>query len=64
MNRKGRPILQYNFDGTLVSKWNSIKEASNSLKLCRESIRKSCNELTLYVGCHWRFYIEIYPNEQ
>lgn len=40
--KEGKCIMQFTFDGKLVSEWKSIKEASRALNITREGIRDCC----------------------
>ena len=54
-----RPVLQYNFDGELLSEYDYIREAGYKTNTNEESIRKCCNKEMLSAGGFiWRFHTD------
>ena len=54
--KRKKKIIQYNIKGELIKKFNSIKEASNELKISKGCISLCCNRKKhTYKGYIWRF---------
>ena len=59
---KNQPVCQYNLNGELVKKWDSVVCASNDLDICVDDIIHSCNRRKKHLttkGFIWRFENDI-----
>ena len=44
-HKNGKSVCQYDKNGVLIKKWNSITEAANALRMNKNNIWKCCNHL-------------------
>ena len=51
-----KKIVQYDLNGVLIKKWDSIKEASETLNINRSNIGECCRNKRATAGNYiWRF---------
>lgn len=59
-NIAGRPIVQYNLDGSPVKLWNKGIDIERELKISRTLVQRCCKGLCdNYEGFIWRYYDEV-----
>ena len=55
-NIKNKPIYQYDLQGNFIKRWDSAKEASESLKICRQDLCMCCKNKNRTAGKFiWRY---------
>lgn len=55
-NKKARPILQYDTDGRFIRRYESVKEAVESMYGTRQTIHKAlCGKIRYAYGFVWRY---------
>lgn len=51
-----KPIVQYNINGSIIKKWNSIKEAGETLNIDRGAISSTCSgKQKTACGFKWQY---------
>lgn len=53
---KNKEVIQYDFDGNFLKKWDSITQASNGNNVLRGHISRSCKNHKSSGGYMWRYY--------
>lgn len=61
--KKGKTIFQYNPDGFLVNKWDSMKHVAEYTNVSKSTITRVVREGRLFDGFFWRRYEETLENE-
>ncbi len=60
---KGRPLYQFDLNGTGIARWETITQASKNSGLIHQMIRWSCINHKPHGGFHWRYCDEIDRDE-
>ena len=58
LSKRYKKINQYDKDGNYIKTWNSIKEAGDTLGICRSTITRVCKQkpgVKTYKGYIWRY---------
>ena len=64
LKSKVKPVNQYDLDGNLIKKWESIRYASRHLNISHNGIIASCKGIQKTSGGYiWRYESEVMPND-